>query len=333
VTGPLQCLDPAAALHLAGAAGIAYHHLSGRRRARAREAVARSFPEWPPQRVAEVAERSFAHLFQLFLVDAMVMPRLLTPASWPEYVEFGSVTRALDDLVRGRSAIFVTGHCGNWELLGFALAMLGFPITALARPLDNPFIDRWLLGIRAARGMRVVTKWGASSVVDDLLAAGGQVGFIADQNAGDQGLFVPFFGRLASCYKSIGLLAMRHGVPIVAGHATRLRGLRYRIDVVDVIAPETWRDAADPLFYVTARTSRALETMVRAAPEQYLWLHRRWKSRPRFEREGRPMPDHLRRKLASLEWMTEEELERIERYSDAAPAPARTTGAARGASR
>ncbi|MDY7110292.1 MAG: lysophospholipid acyltransferase family protein, partial [Planctomycetota bacterium] len=199
----------------------------------------------------------------------------------------------------------------------YALSVIGFPMSALARPLDNPLIDRYLLRIREARGLRVITKWGAMPVVRQSLAGGGRIGFIADQNAGDRGLFVPFFGRLASSYKSIGLLAMDHRVPIVAGHARRLDGrLRYELNCTDIITPEDWEGQPDPLFYVTARYNRAIETMIRAAPEQYLWLHRRWKSRPRHEREGRPMPDRLRAKLRALPWMTPSELDRIVALSD-----------------
>ena len=83
-----------------------------------------------------------------------------------------------------------------------------------------------------------------------------------------------------------------------------------------IITPEDWEGQPDPLFYVTARYNRAIETMIRAAPEQYLWLHRRWKSRPRHEREGRPMPDRLRAKLRALPWMTPSELDRIVALSD-----------------
>ena len=83
------------------------------------------------------------------------------------------------------------------------------------------------------------------------------------------------------------------------------------MEVTDVIRPADWADAPDPLFYLTARYRRAIEKMVCAAPEQYLWMHRIWKSRPRHERLGRPVPDALREKLRCLPWMDEEAVERI----------------------
>jgi KDO2-lipid IV(A) lauroyltransferase len=215
--------------------------------------------------------------------------------------------------------VFVTGHFGNWELLGCAMAAIGYPLTALARPLDNPLLNRWLLGVREARGMKILTKWGATPELQETIRQRGRLGFIADQNAGDGGLFVPFFGRLASSYKSIALLAMRYKVPVVAGHAQRINdGFEYDLGFTDVIWPNDWADQPDPLFYITARYNRAIETMVRRDPGQYLWIHRRWKSRPAHEREGKPMPARLIRKLEQLPWMTQEELDVIVRNANAA---------------
>ena len=164
--------------------------------------------------------------------------------------------------------------------------------------------------------MRILTKWGATDQVARLLEGddpvGRRIGFIADQNAGGNGLYVPFLGRLASSYKSIGLLAMRYETPIVAGFARRIGDrFAYRMEIVDRFGPEDWADQPDPLFYITARFNRAIEKMVELCPEQYLWVHRRWKSRPNWELKGRPMPAMLRRKLEELPWMDQATLDRI----------------------
>jgi KDO2-lipid IV(A) lauroyltransferase len=308
----VQCFDVEQNLRTAAAIGAAFCAMNRRRRERAEHNIAVSFPEWGADQVRATARRSMEHMFQMFLVDSLVMPRLITPTGWPQYIRVGAIETALERLMAREPVIFVTGHCGNWEVLGFTLSVMGYPVAALARPLDNPLINRWLLGIREQRGMQIVTKWGAVDVLPRILESGRPLGFIADQNAGDQGLFVPFFGRLASSYKSIGLLAMRYEVPIIAAHARRLDGrMRYEMSCVDTIRPEDWVDRPDPLFYITARFNRAMEQMIRSAPEQYLWLHRRWKSRPRHERKGRPVPRSLVERLEALPWMTTGELERI----------------------
>jgi KDO2-lipid IV(A) lauroyltransferase len=193
----------------------------------------------------------------------------------------------MDVLISPRGAILVTGHYGNWELVGFMLATLGFPLTAVMRPLDNPYLNRFLMDARAKRGLRLLYKKGASQSAGEVLRAGGVLGFIADQNAGHKGLFVDFFGTKASTYKSIGLLAMEHHVPIVVGCARRVsHRFRYEIECNRVIRPEEWADRDDPLLWITREYTTAIEEFVRQAPQQYLWIHRRWKSRPRAEQDG-----------------------------------------------
>jgi len=312
VNALVQCFSREQNLHVAASIGSLFHRLNKKRCMRAEENIARCFPDWPRERVKDVAERSMQHMFQLFMVDTSVTPRLLTPDTWPQYVDIGNIAPLLDRLVRGKPAIMLTGHLGNWELLGQLLAVIGYPIMALARPLDNPLLNKYLLDIRQTRGTRIITKWGATPQLQYALQHGGRVGFIADQNAGDRGMFVPFFNRLASSYKSIGLMAIRYRVPIVVAAAHRYEGqYRYKLGIADMFGPEDWEDQPDPLFYITARFNRGLEQLVHDAPEQYLWLHRRWKSRPRHEREGKEPPAKLIAKLESLPWMTQELLTEV----------------------
>jgi KDO2-lipid IV(A) lauroyltransferase len=212
----------------------------------------------------------------------------------------------------------VTGHICNWEMMGYSLAVLGYPIHAIARPLDNELVSRWVFGIREKRGLCILDKDQASGRAHALLAAGKPVGVVADQNAGPkQGCFVPFLGRLASTHKSVALLAATANVPIICGAAIRQPAgaggpqLRHRLETTDIIHPEDWATQEDPIFYITARWAKAVETSVEAHPGQYLWMHRRWKTRPKFEEEGKPMPAALRRKLEALPWMTQEKMARL----------------------
>ena len=160
--------------------------------------------------------------------------------------------------------------------------------------------------------MKVITKWGGVPVLQKLLSKNTSIGFIADQNAGEKGMFVPFFGRMASTYKSIGLLAMRHQIPIAAIHAKRIdKQFKYEITMTDFIEPQEWEQHDDPLYYITARYNHAIENMIRSAPEQYLWLHRRWKSRPPYERKGEAMPKKMIKQLESLPWLTSQGLKQL----------------------
>jgi len=299
-----QCFPEHRNRRVACMAARCYTKLHGRHRRRAEQNLRLSFPKKSEQEIQQIAVASIEHLFQLAGVDAMVMGRSIRPSTWHRHLDFEQAKAAIPLLVSDRPALLLTGHCGNWELLGYGMSVIGYPMSALARPLDNPLLNKWILGIREAWGLKVLTKWGATPVMQDILENGGRLGFIADQNAGDQGIFVPFFGRLASAYKSIGLLAMKYEAPIVVAMAAR-RGARldYEFVLGDIIQPEDWNAQKDPLYYLTARYTHALEQLIAQRPEQYLWIHRRWKSRPRHVRMGKPMPASLERHIRSLPWL------------------------------
>ena len=114
-----------------------------------------------------------------------------------------------------------------------------------------------------------------------MLSARGSLSIVGDQDAGRKGLFVDFFGRPASTYRSIALLAMRYQLPIVVGYGKRLSDrFEFEMGIQRVIRPSEWADQDDELTWITREFTRALEQIVRSAPEQYLWVHRRWKHRP-----------------------------------------------------
>lgn len=331
--------------------GFANLPFNRKRLQRAKDNLAWCFPDWDEARVHRHAVESYRHLMCL-AAETTMSSRLLTEESYPAFVEWGDMGKAVDVLLRGKPCLLITGHAGNWELLGLMMSLLGFPMHALYRPLDMKPLDRWVARSRSRRGLTLVDKFGAAHKLPPIVERGDPVGFIADQNAGDRGLFVPFFDRLASAYKTIGVMAMRYKASIICGHAVRrtasraLRGnereggqdgaggasfdartqrretdydaqaFRYRVDIIDVIEPHDWADHPDPSFYITARYRRAIETMVRNAPEQYLWMHRYWKSRPKHEVENRAFPPRLREKLEHLPWMDAASIERVVERSE-----------------
>ena len=287
------------------------HRLDRRHRERALTHLRQAFPEKTEPEIQRLAVQAFEHLVSL-VVEVIHTPRQMTPGAWASRIRLRNLHDGLDLLSGSDPAILVTGHVGNWEIVGYLLSMLGFEIDALARPIDNPLVNDWLLGIRQRQGLKVITKFNATDRMLEVIDRGGTLAFIADQNAGEKGLFVPFFGRLASTYKSIGLLAIDRDVPIICGYGQRVgRGFGYEVGLTDVIRPEQWKEQPDPLFYVTARYMAAIEQMVRRRPAQYFWMHRRWKSRPRHERKNRPMPEKLQMKIRSLPWISDSEADRI----------------------
>lgn len=322
--------DISVSLRIARRAGRAFGaaRFNRKRLARAVENLEVAFPDWPAQRRREYALRSYEHLFMLG-VEMIYAPRQLTLEGWCDRVHLLHLAPMLRSICGDRPVIFISGHCGNWEISGYSLGMLGFKIHALYRPLDLEPMDAWVRGTREKSGLVLVDKFGAMKRLPGVMEAHQPVGFVADQNAGDRGLFVPFFNRLASTYKAIGLLATRYQAIVTVGLARRLggdlipgtnlehppKGLQYRIESVDAFGPDEYMKQPDPLFYIAARYRRAIEQCVRLAPEQYLWMHRYWKSRPRHERLGKPFPKPLLEKIRQLPWITDADVESILEHS------------------
>lgn len=142
---------------------------------------------------------------------------------WRSQIKLKNIAPTLAlQIERPGGMILVTGHYGNWEVGGFTLARLGMPVVAIARPLDNAYLDKYIRSIREAAGLKIVDKGGASGPSQEVLEKGGWVCFVADQDAGKRGVFVDFFGRPASTFRTIALLALSYNVPIVVGCARRL---------------------------------------------------------------------------------------------------------------
>jgi KDO2-lipid IV(A) lauroyltransferase len=284
VSMTLHCWPVDLNMRVAELLGNFMYRVDRKHRERALGNLARSFPDMPENERRQMARRSMQQFFMLF-VEVLFTTRLIHVDTWRQYVEMADFHDTLELLMRKKQGlIMLTGHYGNWEILGYVLATLGFNTTSVARPLDNPYVNQWLLGVREKKGQKIIAKKGATGEIPDVLQRGGTVGFIADQNAGSKGIFVDFFGRKASTYKSIGLLAMEYRVPVIIGYARRVAGrFHFRVGTQDIIWPADWDAQDDPLRYITQRYTRAIEDFVREDPGQYLWVHRRWKTRPRGE--------------------------------------------------
>lgn len=256
--------------------------LMPRHRNRAIQHLAGAFPEHVrPSQIAAMADRCLENV-AMFAVEVICLPRLLNAFTWSRYIELRQFDEALKLILNGKGVILVTGHYGSFEVPGHLLACLGFDVVAVMRPLDNVYLNRFIVRTRRTHGLTLLDKKGASADAEASLSEGRLLAFIGDQDAGRKGLFVDFFGRPASTYKSIGLLAMATGCPVVVGYARRLgRKARYEVGVQRIIRPEEWEHTGDPLRWITQAYTTAIEEIVRRAPEQYLWIHRRWKSQPK----------------------------------------------------
>jgi KDO2-lipid IV(A) lauroyltransferase len=258
------------------------HYRRGRERAL--ENLRASFPEKSEDWVRATGRRSFQQLVML-TIDILFTPRLVRKHNWRQYSRFCKGSEQAKWMMHERKGLLmVTGHYGNFEIIGYMMGLFGFDIYSIARPLDNKHLNRFLYRVRERRGQKLVDKKGASEMMPSLIEQGSTLGFIADQDAGRKGVFVDFFGRKASTYKSIGLLAITYNLPIVVGCSRRVENrFFFEMSNTRIIFPHEWADKDDPLAWVTAEYTKAIEAFIREDPTQYWWLHRRWKTRPKEE--------------------------------------------------
>ncbi len=288
VTMTVQSWPIEVGLWIAGACGDVMYVIDRKHRDRALHNLRLSLPELSEARLRDIARRSFRNELFALGIEFFFTTRKIRRSSFKKVIVFDDFQNTLDLMTRNPNGlILLTGHYGNWEVLGYAMAMLGFETLSVARPLDNPYVYDFVIGVRERMGQKIIAKKGATDEVQAGLEKKGMVGFTADQDAGKKGLFVDFFGRKASTYKSIGLLAMHYEVPVIIGYARRVEGkYKFHLGTQDIIYPQDWKPQDDPLTYITQRYTKALEQMVRDDPNQYLWMHRRWKHRPRGETAG-----------------------------------------------
>jgi KDO2-lipid IV(A) lauroyltransferase len=257
------------------------HYERGRQRAM--ENLRASFPDKDEQWIIETGRKSFESLL-MQLMDVLMTPRLVRKNNWREYCAFSGAERVKWMIKEHKGMLLLTAHYGNFEIPGYMLGMFGFDIYSVARPLDNKYINDYLFGIRQSKGQKLIIKKGASATMNDVVADGATLAFIADQDAGKKGTFVDFFGRKASTYKSIGLLAMIQNVPVAIGCCRRVDGrFFFNIEIERIIMPHEWADKPDPLQWVSQEYTSAVESFIRRDPTQYWWMHRRWKTRPKSE--------------------------------------------------
>lgn len=185
---------------------------------------------------------------------------------------------------KGRGVIAFGLHLGNWELPNTVHALRWEPPTIVGRALDNPFLDRWVNQVRERFGTRVINSRKRGAVVEILqaLRKGGSVGFVMDQNVvGDRGIFVDFFRELAYTHKVVALVAQKTGAPLVPVYGFREKDGTHRIIYGKPIDPISTDDRSRDLLINTQRLSRVLETCVRDHPDQWFWMHNRWKKKPK----------------------------------------------------
>jgi Kdo2-lipid IVA lauroyltransferase/acyltransferase len=273
-------LPPRVAVGLgAGLGELGYLALAGRRRVALANLETAFGPALAATDRRALARANFRHLG----ITALECCRLFfgRPGLMLDQVRIEGVEHIKAALADERGAFYLTGHFGNWELLAAAHMLAGLPpLNVVIRPLDNPYLDRLVARGRTRGQLRLISKKAAVDGVRAALGRGECVGILLDQNAGREGVFVPFFGRPASTSRSLAVLALKTGAPVVPAFIHRLPDGGHRVTLEPAIPLARTGQRERDVIANTARFTEAIERQVRAYPEQWFWVHRRWKTQP-----------------------------------------------------
>lgn len=187
---------------------------------------------------------------------------------------------------QGRGVIFLTAHLGPWELSSFAQSLYGYPLRFLVRPVDNPLVDGLINRYRSLTGNVAIDKNESARAILEALRDGGTIGILMDQNTTPEaGVFVDFLGIPACTTTGLARFALKTGAPVVPGFIFWDASIKkYHLRFDPPVQLTQTGDLDRDLLENTARFTRIIEEYVRRYPDQWLWVHRRWKTRPPGEK-------------------------------------------------
>jgi Kdo2-lipid IVA lauroyltransferase/acyltransferase len=262
------------------ALGLTVYALHGRLRRVGLRNLALAFPEMPEPERRRLLRGEFVSLGRQ-LAEVCLFPRYTREnvSRTVVYDGFENFERAY---ARGKGVLFLTGHIGAWELSAFAHSLNGHPLSIVMRSLDNPYIDRLIQGYRTMHGNRTVDKDDFVRGLLGAMRAGETVGILMDTNmTPPQGVFVDFFGILACTASGLARIALKTDAAVVPGFTVwdaKLRKYILRFEpAVELIRTA---DNESDIIANTAKFTKAIEEIIRQYPDQWLWVHRRWKTRP-----------------------------------------------------
>jgi KDO2-lipid IV(A) lauroyltransferase len=244
-----------------------------------------AFPEWDEARRRGVI-RGMVRNLGCLAAEFARFPRY-TPENIEKVVILDGHENFLNGQRRGKGVLYLTGHIGAWELSSFAHALYGFPLHYMARPLDNGRVDALVNRYRCLSGNQPIFKNESARALLKILKEAGTVGILADQNTmPGEGVFVDFFGKSACTTTGIARVALHTDAAVVPGYAYWDDGIgKYRLRFEPAVELVRTGDSERDVFVNTQKFAKVIEEIIRKHPEQWVWVHARWKTRPKGEAE------------------------------------------------
>ncbi len=242
------------------------------------ENLRQAFPEKNDQTLERIAFHSYFH-FLLLILEFWKLWRL-TPRQITKIVDLVSdsvVEKILNDK---KGIIIASAHFGNWEFGAAYLTRFWKPFYVIQKRQKNRLVDARMAALRRRWGMEIIYSRGAVRHSVRVLSRGHALALLGDQDAGRKGVFVPFFGRLASTPAGAAILHLKTGVPLVFGAVIRIAPFRYRLELVPIPYNGEMIVNKENVWQVTSSITKIAEEYIRKFPDQYFWVHKRWKTAP-----------------------------------------------------
>ncbi len=238
------------------------------------------FPLWSPSKSQEVQLGMWRHLL-LMVCEIAQAKRKIHRENWYHFFSIVEQRRMLQYAFDSRPIVMVSGHFGNFELAGYLTGLFGVTSTTIARPLDNGYVHNYVNAFRSISGQYFLPKTGSALAIQELLDRGGSLGLLADQYGGPKGCWVDFLGHPASCHKGLALFTLTSGAPMIVFSNLRLDApLQFEMRVLGIADPNDKQNCPDSIQSLTRWYNEQLEQAIRATPDQYWWVHRRWRGEP-----------------------------------------------------
>jgi KDO2-lipid IV(A) lauroyltransferase len=253
------------------------YFLAAKRRKIAINNLEIAFPEKKAEEIEKIAKGSFQNLgitfFELFAMSSLSEKKLQKMIDFDGGIELINRVNS-----RRKGMIFLSGHFGNWEIIAYSVGVFTkIPITIIVKPQANIFIDKFLNKFRTASGNEIVSMYKAARTIIDVITKGETIALLADQAATkDKDLFIDFFGRQASTHKVVGELALRYKIPIIMGFAVRQKDGKYKAEIFE-LEHNDLENSIENVRKLTERHVKLLENIIKKYPEQWAWMHKRWK--------------------------------------------------------
>ncbi|MDO4583480.1 MAG: lysophospholipid acyltransferase family protein [Planctomycetia bacterium] len=238
-----------------------------------------AFPEKSEEERHLIQHEMWRHLFRM-VVETAFAERKIHLTNWKQYVELVREVPPLRAMYEGRPVIFATGHLGNFEFAGYVLGLIGIPAYTVARTLDNRYLDRYLGRFRRSSGQAIIPKDKAAPMLREAMQLGKSLAILTDQHAGKKGVKAISFGRVVSTHKVISILAQTYHAPVAISSSIRQERKPFHF-VIEV--SEFLEVTENPEFAGTKEMAQwyndCMERLIRRNPEQYWWLHNRWREK------------------------------------------------------